>query len=153
MNKTTVAEQVRSGHSIIVNTRGVSMNPLLYEGKTQVLIEPLKEELKLYDLPIYYLKKNTYVIHRLIKMDEKYYYTRGDNCLSYERVPKENVFGVVTKIYKGDQVILMDDPEYLRYVNRLVKTTPLRLTYFKFRSYYVRVKAIIKRIIRGKQHE
>lgn len=149
MNKTTICDQVRSGNSIIVNTRGVSMNPLLYEGKTQVLVEPLKEDLHVYDMPIFYRSKNTYVIHRIIKMDDQYYYTRGDNCLHGEKVPRANVFGVVTKIYKGNHEITMDHPDYLRYLKRLKRNTPFRLFRFQLREWYVRLKGYAKRILLG----
>lgn len=149
MNKTTICDQVRSGKSVIVNTRGVSMNPLLYEGQTQVLVEPLTKDLNIYDMPIFYRSKNTYVIHRIIKIDEDYIYTRGDNCLHGEKVPKANVFGVVTKIYKGDREILMDDPEYLRYLKRLKRNTPFRLLRFRIRYEYVRFKGFVKRMLLG----
>lgn len=138
MNKTTIIEELRAGRPIVTYTKGVSMRPLLYEGKTQIYAVPEKRELKVGELPIFFLKQGTYIVHRVVKTEKDYYITRGDNCFGTETVPKNNILGIVTEIYKGNKKISVDNRWYKMYVKFWMVTAPVRIPLLKLR-YKVRI--------------
>ena len=132
--KTTIREQLAEGRTVVVTTRGVSMQPLLYEGKTFVTIVPLRRPLKKLDLPIYFRPDGKYVIHRLVAMDDSHYYTRGDNCLSREIIPKDWVLGLVVQIHRKGKVIRVTDFSYRAYASFWNAIYPLRYCVYRFKS-------------------
>lgn len=141
--KTTIFEQLKLGKPVIVFTKGASMEPLLREGKTHVLIEPLEREAKQDDLPIYVRADGKYVIHRIIGMDECFYYIRGDNCIGIEKVQKDAVLGIVKKIYYGEKGMDVTNTGYRLYVAIWRITAPVRIRFYKLRARiwkYVRKK-------------
>lgn len=109
------------------------MQPLLYEGKTHVLIIP-DRELRVGDLPIYIRPDGVYVIHRLISVGDDYCYTRGDNCISGEKIPREWILGKVSEIYRGKRTIKVTDKGYLAYVRIWCAIFPLRSIIMKVRN-------------------
>ena len=148
--KTTIAEQLRAGKTVAVSTHGVSMQPLLYENKTHVLIEPLNRDLKVGELPVFLRSDGKYVLHRVIRVDDDFYYTRGDNCIGMEKVPKERMLGVVTEIYRNGRYIKMTDRSYCLYVSIWQATAPLRIFYFRLRAGARRIyRSIRKRVFRS----
>ena len=130
---TTIKDCLAAGKPAATYTTGVSMQPLLYEGKTYVIIMPLTRELKKGDLPIYIRPDGVYVIHRVIRTDEEYYYTRGDNCITYEKIPREWVLGEIVQIYRKGRVIKTTDAGYRLYVKVWGWIYPLRCFYKKCR--------------------
>ncbi len=131
--KTTIERELRAGRAVVTGTTGISMRPLLREGKTSVLIEPLERPLSAGELPIFRRPDGKYVIHRVLSSDEQYYYTRGDNCLNGEKVPKEWVLGVVTEIYRGKRTLRVTDRRYRLYVGFWRASAPARLALKKAR--------------------
>ena len=131
--QTTLSQILKSGRPAATYTSGRSMEPLLYEHKTYVILEPVKGILKKGDLPIYQRPDGIYVIHRLIDQGENWYYTRGDNCLRGEKIPKEWVLGIVTEIQRKGKIIHVTDKSYQCYVWYWGKIWPFR----KF-CYYLR---------------
>lgn len=90
---TTLAETLRAGQPAATYTTGCSMEPLLYERKTYVILQPVTGDLKPGDLPIYQRPDGVYIIHRLIRQGEGWCYTRGDNCLHGEKIPRDWILG------------------------------------------------------------
>lgn len=115
-NLSNTKKELAAGKTVITYTKGVSMQPLLYEGKTSVVIKPLSRPLKKGDLPLYILADNRYVLHRIIKIEGNMVYTRGDNCISCEKVPMERIIGIVTEIYRKGRTIKVTDRGYQCYV-------------------------------------
>ncbi|MGT2784391.1 S26 family signal peptidase [Streptococcus merionis] len=122
MHNSLIRKELEAGRSIIYFTQGVSMRPLLYDKNhpkaTQIYLEPLTHhQLAIGDIPIFQKQSNgQLVLHRLIASDDDYYYTRGDNCVSGEKVPREYVFGYVTKIYRNGKWLSTDSKIYQAYV-------------------------------------
>lgn len=141
--RTDIAEELRAGRVISTETHGISMKPLLVEGKTLVVIEPLRRALSVGELPVFLRSDGKYVIHRVIGMDEKNYYTRGDNCLNFETVPKEQMLGVVVEIYRNGRILRVTDRRYRAYVALWRALTPLRLGWKRLR---VKLSGVKKRI-------
>ena len=48
------------------------MLPMLRQGKDAVVLSPLPQRLKKYDLPLYRRENGQYVLHRVVKVGENY---------------------------------------------------------------------------------
>lgn len=113
---TSYEEQLHAGETITCFTVGDSMEPLLYNRSTHVFIKNADEELRRNDIPLYKRPSGQYVMHRIIRVSKDHYYTRGDNRCGLEKIPKDWVIGVVTKIYRKGKYISVTDPGYRLYV-------------------------------------
>lgn len=140
MNKTSIEEQLKQG-IVMQTTVGYSMYPLLIHRKTLVKIEKVNEELQIGDLPLY-KRKDQYVIHRIIGIDNEYYQIRGDNTYTIEQVNKDAVIGKVIEIYRKGKWFSVNNQKYRFYSKVWMKTYGLR-------KKVVRVK---RRIGRWKRH-
>ena len=124
MNKTSIEEQLKQG-IVIQTTVGYSMYPLLIHRKTLVKIEKINEELQISDLPLY-KRKDQYVIHRIIGVNNGYYQIRGDNTYTIEQVNKEAVIGKVIEIYRNGKWFSVNNQSYKAYSKVWMKTYGLR---------------------------
>lgn len=141
---TDIRTELLNGRFVIISTSGVSMQPLLYDkGKkntTQVLVEPVTKPIKAGDLTLFVRQDGKYVLHRLIKVyknaDGKavLYRTRGDNCMSCERITPDNMLGIVTEIYRKGHTIKPQDKGYRIYVKLWNIMFPLRYIWYKIRA-------------------
>ena len=99
----TFEEILSKDGKLVYKTKGVSMNPMLYQNRDLVVIVPNKERLKKYDVALYRRGKS-YVLHRVIEVnDDGTYLIRGDNTYSDEIVPDSAVLGVITGIHTGHE--------------------------------------------------
>lgn len=105
-----------SGKPLVCFTVGDSMEPLLYNRETCVVICRTARALRPGDLALYKRPAGRYVLHRVIRADETVYYTRGDNRYGLERVPREWVIAVATEVYRRGKHILVTDGAYRLYV-------------------------------------
>jgi len=124
-------QEIASGKPVVTTTVGDSMEPLLYNRSTRVVICKTGDELKRNDLPVYKRPTGQFVMHRIIKKDEKNYYTRGDNRIGLECVPKEWVLGVVTEIYRKKKHFTVRNTGYRCYVAFWNSIYPLRLIWYQ----------------------
>ncbi len=141
-----LANEIKSHKYTVINVVGVSMQPLLYQGTTQVVVKQSVGELFPNDIVLYRRGKDEQVLHRVIRVGESCYYIRGDNCIGMEKIPKADVFAVVTKIYRKGRYIEMDDPAYLRYVAFWNTSFPLRLFCFRLRGIAGSIKRRMEKI-------
>ena len=65
-------EQLDVGQQVRFSPRGTSMLPMLRPGIDSVVLRPLPEKLKKYDLPLYQRKNGQYVLHRVICAEDTY---------------------------------------------------------------------------------
>lgn len=94
---TTGLEESLATHGYYASTtRGTSMEPLFRTRRDVVIVERPKAELKKYDVALYRVK-DTYVMHRVIKVKEDEYLIRGDNTFVVEHVPKDRILGVLVE--------------------------------------------------------
>lgn len=118
------------------------MEPLLYHHDTRVVIRKAEGTLKKGDLPVYRRPSGQFVMHRIIRVKEPYYYTRGDNRYGTEQVPQDWVLGIVTEIYRKKRHIYVTDRSYRLYVAIWNILYPIR--YIVYRGRMVRNKWIKK---------
>ena len=121
------AQELQAGRSIVAQTVGDSMQPLLGEGRTAVVVQPLAGPLKRGDLPLYRRPDGQYVLHRIVRVKDGVYYTRGDNRYNEpERVEPDWVLGVVTQVVRGGRTIPVTDGSYCCYTALWLASYPLR---------------------------
>lgn len=133
-------KEIASGRPTVTVTVGDSMEPLLYDRSTRVVIVKADRELRKNDLPVYKRPTGQFVMHRIIRADKEYYYTRGDNRTGLEKVPKDWVQGVVMHIYRKDRDFGVDNKWYRSYVVVWNFIYPCRWIWMKLRGRPKRMK-------------
>lgn len=105
-----IAEQGR----LIYTNVGVSMMPLVRQGRDVMIIERVPEELKWLDAVVFKRSENVYVMHRIMTHGKDPYIICGDNSLQLERVRKEQIIGILTGVIRNAG----RKDEYTIYVDR-----------------------------------
>lgn len=123
------AQELRAGKPVIAMTVGDSMQPLLYQGKTQVVLLPLSRPLKVGDLPLYQRPSGQYVLHRVVKIRDGVCYTRGDNRfhLDLERIEPDWVLGIAASVVRNGKTISVESRGYRAYVAFWLASYPVRV--------------------------
>lgn len=102
-----VEEALKTQDAAAFLTRGASMRPLLRTHKDIVVISKAKHPLSVGDVPLY--KKEgveKLILHRIIGIaPDGTYIIRGDNTYHKEYIPKTDVIGVMTALYRGGKYI------------------------------------------------
>ena len=120
-------ECLSSGKSFRFSPRGISMLPLLREGKDSVLLSPLPEKLKKYDVPLYQRDDGKYVLHRILGKNEDGYICCGDNQWQLEYgVTDDMIIGRLESWYRKEKKHTVYDKGYRRYVNFWCKSLKRR---------------------------
>lgn len=83
---------------------GVSMWPMLRNRRDAMLVVPAPERLKRHDVALY-RRGQMMVLHRVLGLYENGYVICGDNCIALERVPFDQVFGVLKDFYRDDRYV------------------------------------------------
>lgn len=122
-----IREKLAAGETVLGQYfRGISMRPMLRQGKDSVELAPLKGKLKKYDLPVYRCADGRYVMHRVVKAGEDFYICLGDNTYHYERVLPEQMIAVVCAFSRGKRRICVDARGYRLYCRVWCASFPLR---------------------------
>lgn len=121
MQRTIEEELAVNGHSFF-QTVGDSMEPLLHNRKSTVVIQTKKGPLKRYDVALYRRPSTgAYVLHRVVKVLDGAYLICGDNRLQQEKVPDGWVIGVMAGYYQdeADVYVSCASEGYRQYLKRL----------------------------------
>ena len=86
---------------VIYPTKGVSMYPLLREGKTLVRLEALSGAPSVYDV-VLFKRRNALVLHRIVAAGKDYFFISGDNTRSFEKVRRDAVKAVMKGYFRED---------------------------------------------------
>ena len=120
-------ERLNAGQKVrFLSFRGVSMKPMLRQGRDSVELAPLPERLKKYDLPVYQYPSGKYVMHRVIEVRDDGYVCMGDNTYSPEYIKPEWMIAVVSAFKRGNHEISVDSWKYRAYCRIWVALFPLR---------------------------
>lgn len=121
--------------------KGVSMNPLLKEGRDLFTVRRKKpdERLKRYDVALYHRGKD-YVLHRVIKvLPDGHYVILGDNCINKEyQTTDDDIIGIMTSFIRKGHVYTVEDARYKLYVRVHMLLTPLRILYQRAKGWLYR---------------
>ena len=143
--KTSYEEYIRKYHTLTYKNVGVSMLPLLKQGRDSFTVREVKqgESCKLWDVVLYKRGTDQYVLHRIIKVYDDSYDILGDNCIGIERgIKKTDVLGVMTDFtHKGKQY-KTDDIGYRLYVWLWCRPYKLRIFLKKIR---MRLQSVLRK--------
>ena len=121
-----IQEGLASGKTVKFGPRGVSMLPMLRQGIDNVILSPVPEKLKKYDLPLYRRSSGQFVLHLIVRVGETYTCV-GDNQFELEQgLRHEQMIALVTAFTRGDRVIPVSDPGYRFYCRFWHYSRPLR---------------------------
>jgi signal peptidase I len=130
---TTFEEILSRDGRLIYKTKGVSMQPMLYQNRDLVIIETFEGRLKPYDVALY-RRGRQYVLHRVLSLGNGVYYIRGDNTYMIENVAEENVLGVLTGFVRDGKQHQVTERSYRFYSRFWHWIYPLRVFRLRFRS-------------------
>lgn len=156
INTSSIEQAVARGH-FVINPHGVSMWPMIRNGKDSILIEPVEGRLQKYDIPLYKDRRGRYVIHRIIEVTDNGYVICGDGLFEKEYdITDANIIGIVAGFYRKEKFIPCTSKGYLRYVKFWVgimfMRKPIILIVRKYRAARSRIKELFRRITKGKNH-
>lgn len=150
MKRITIEQELENHGQSIFQTVGDSMEPILHNRFSSVVIKKVAEPLSCYDVVLYrrppgVLKSQpdgAYVLHRIVKVREKDYLICGDNRVHKEVVPQEWILGVMIGFFDGDDFVdCKTDAGYRRYV----KSLPYRYLYRWCKAFPGRLVRKLKR--------
>ncbi len=110
-----IRECLDNGQSIRFSPRGISMLPMLRQGRDTVTLSPITNDLKKYDVALYVRTNGKCVLHRIVKTGETYTCS-GDNQVIYERgLLQEQFVGIVTAFSRDGKEYSVCDAGYKLY--------------------------------------
>ena len=110
-----IQETLSQGKGVTFSPRGVSMLPMLRQGRDTVTLMPVDRELKIYDIPLYRRDNGAFVLHRIVKTGDTFTCI-GDNQFELEHgVRADQVIGVVESFTRDGRVIKVTDIKYRMY--------------------------------------
>lgn len=135
-----ISERLAAGQKVrYLGFRGVSMLPMLRQGKDSVELSPLPTKLEKYDLPVYRRTDGQYVMHRVIAVKADHYICLGDNTLRFEHIYPEQMIGVVSAFKRGSRRIEVSNPAYRIYCRLWRLTHPVRKLLHYLRRFAARI--------------
>ena len=133
-----------TGH-IVYTTRGVSMRPLIRQGKDVVIIQKYKEPPQKYDAVLFQRQNGQYVLHRILRVYEDRYWIIGDNCITGEMVNRDQSIGKMTSLKRNNRLIKENDRAYRFYSRFWYWIFPLRYCVKRVKMAVYRYGSFVKR--------
>lgn len=110
-------EAFAAGKTFTVPITGTSMLPLLVEGRDTVMLKSPVLPLKKGDLPLYRRKDGSFVLHRVVKVQNGSYTMCGDHQFLTERgILEDQIIALAAEINRDGKSISVDESAYKRYV-------------------------------------
>lgn len=133
--------QLEAGRTVRFKPRGVSMLPMLRQNIDSVVLSPLPQKLRKYDLPLYQRDDGKYVLHRIVAVGQTYTCV-GDNQFELEPgVRRDQMIGLVKAYYRGEKYRSVSSPVHWLYVRGRHYSRPLRRRWRRLRN---RIKNYMK---------
>lgn len=126
-----IREQLAEGKSVQFSPQGVSMLPMLRQGRDTVTLSPLPPRLRKYDLPLYQRVNGQYVLHRVVSVGDTYTCI-GDNQIVYEKgLTHGQMIALVTDFTRDGRAHSVNDPSYRLYCILWHYSRPIRYVWRK----------------------
>lgn len=121
-----IREKLEAGQSVRFSPMGISMLPMLRQGRDSVLLSPLPDKLRKYDLPLYQRDDGKFIMHRIVATGQTYT-CAGDNQFVLEQgLRQDQMIGVVTAFYRDDRKISVKSLPYQLYCRLWYYSRPVR---------------------------
>lgn len=137
MNSTFEKELEKRGYLVYHNV-GVSMMPLIKQGRDVMVIEVPKRSVKKYDAVLYKRDNGQYILHRIVGENADGFVLRGDN--QYEKeygIKNEQILGLLTAVIRNGKELKTDSFPIKIYAF-------LRCDFFFVRKLIFKVKNFLK---------
>lgn len=122
-----IQEKLASGGTVTIPITGTSMLPLLVEGRDTVTLKKAEFPLKKYDLPLFRRCDGTFVLHRIIAVENGGYIACGDNQWIKEHgVNDDMIIGTVCKIGRKGKTFSVESKKYKIYTRFWHLLLPVR---------------------------
>ncbi len=113
-------EKLNNGGKVTFKPHGISMLPLIRQGRDSVVIEKLDGNAKIGDVIFFRRPNGQFVLHRVVGKRKDGYILCGDNQWQKERgVREEWIIGTMTGILRDGEAAELDCESYRKYVKRL----------------------------------
>lgn len=110
-----IRESLESGTDVSFSPKGISMLPLLRQGRDTVTLSPVNGNLKKYDVALYRRDNGAYVLHRVAKVGDTYTFV-GDNQFALERgIRHDQILAVMSAFTRDGKEIPVTDRGYRCY--------------------------------------
>ena len=123
----TIKQALQEHGFVIHKAQGISMLPLLEEGKDSVCLESLlssAHKFQIGDVVLFERANGSLVLHRVIQITKKHCYICGDNCNSAEKVFNKQILAVMTGYYKGTAFHSVQEAAYQNYTAQILSVAP-----------------------------
>lgn len=142
MNQSMQIEEILQQNGFYISTTvGTSMYPMLRNRQDTIVIRPVTQPLRKYDVPLY-KRQDDYVLHRIVKVTPKGYVICGDNCLNREYgITDQQIIGVLSEFIRGEKEVDLNSIEYKSYCRIWVATYPVR---YLLKIGYILLKKLLK---------
>ena len=143
----TIAEFLEENGKLTYTNVGVSMMPLLRQGKDLFTIEKNSgQRYKKGDVVLFARGTSKYVLHRIIKVLPDEYVILGDNCVSCERGVKDSdIYGMMISFVRNGKEHSVTEKRYRAYTALVLFFNPARVF---FKRLFLKAKRLIKKIIK-----
>ena len=136
-----IKERLLEGSEIRISPKGTSMLPMLRQGKDSVILSPIPEKLKKYDIPLYKRDDGKYVLHRIVKLGDTFE-CMGDNQFSLEKnIRKDQMIALVTAFYRGENLWKTENLVYRLYCIFWYRSRNLRKLLKRVKNKISRIKS------------
>ena len=141
-----IEERLAAGQSVEFSPHGVSMLPMLREGRDSVILSAPPAHLKKYDVPLYRRPDGSYVLHRIVAVGDGVFTAVGDNqFVLEENIPQTAVIACLTAYRRGDKLIPATALTYRIYSRVRHFTRPVRYFFFRLKR---KIKHILRRLFK-----
>lgn len=114
------------GKTVSFRPNGVSMRPMLEDGRDTVFLTAVPQTLRKNDVLLYRRKNGQFVLHRLVRIQGGAYIFFGDAQFAPELVEKEQMLALVCGFIRKGKRYETDAISYRTYVFLLNASRPLR---------------------------
>lgn len=116
-----MCERLKAGHTVTMLFGGVSMLPLINGRGDKIQLRPLAADEQCQTGEVYlFFYQNHYIIHRLMTIKGGMHNFRGDNCVNYEHVTRDQVLAKLIAIEKKDGTLVDCESDEWRRISRKV---------------------------------
>lgn len=126
----TFEEEIAKSGKLVYTTVGVSMRPLIKQGRDILIVSKPEGRLKKFDVPLYKRRNGQYVLHRVVKVKDDSYAILGDNCIKWEsNIKDDQIIGVLTSLVRNGKEIDLNGFGYKFYSRAWYVLYPIRVIF------------------------
>ena len=149
MNPISYESALERSEKIVFTVKGISMRPLFREKTDAIFVKKCDiDSLKNLDIVLHTRPSRAgleYVLHRIVgKKSDGKFIIAGDNCVSFDVVPPQDILGVVISAHRGDKPIRLNGLRYTLYETLWCKPYKMRFFVLRCRN---KSRSIAKKMI------